>query len=1121
MLDTVLSTVCEPDENQGKDGSALNFNSPLEAGKPKMMYLNRGWSPLSGTLAGHMSVTRSNIKLLVSRSAMLTLFVTLLLIALAPLAATAQDKQADSPGKQEEVDPATKHLIGAHGLYGKGLFKLAAEEYASFLKKYPEHKDATTATYAMGICQYRLQQFEDATKTLSTALKDAKFMERAECLAVLGHCYLQLKENETALKTFDTLLANHGDSNYAEGAALNKAQVLFMLEKKTEANAAAQAFVTKYPKSGYRATGLYTLALTQHSLGKFDLGVTSLTDLLTNHKTSPYRIDASLLLGQCHEGLNQFDAAAKSYREMLAIAPPTRQPEGHYRLAVVLHNTKKHDDAITQLTTLLSKFPTSEYAAPAQMQLGKTQYDANKLSDARKSLAKVVTNDKTRANEAKYWIAQCDIAEKGYATAIKTLDQLAVAKPAMTNADEIDFFRAVCRMQLGEFADAAKAFGTFRQTYAKDERLTEAAFHHAFCLHKLEKYDDSSKMCQIVKAGESTWHFDADRLWAENLFLTAKYEEASAKYADLQTKSKSADEQLQFACRMGQCAYFSNNFEQAATLLAKVSSNPAVAKHDELQRVIFLHGDALLQTKKYAEAIGPLKLYLTINKNDEEAHFKLGLAQLRNADEDSALATFTEVSKGKTDSPWVQRSLYEYGQLTYKRKDSAKAAAALKKVVAAGAPEQLTAPSMYLLAWIDFDAKKFDDAATAFKAMAAKYPKHELAADAVFQQGVSLDQSAQAAKDTAQANAKTAQAIDVLNAYVAANKTGKHVTDARHLIGSGYAKLGKHNEAVVELGALSKTKDGRTDSVLYDLAWSQRALKANDNAVTTYRALLDEFKTSDLATASRIELAELLYEKDGFAEAAALIETALLDKKGDPATLSAGQYRLGWCHLKLKKPDLAAASFAAFAAGNPADELAPSALYQAGMAFREVGKLSDASKHFNTLVDKHPKAELASVGLLRLAETQSETGDYDKSSQSYKKFVTAYPKSEYLHLAMFGIGWSHENLKQYDEARSWYRKTIDTTNTVTAARAQFQIGETYFKQQNYEPAAKELLKVDIVYDYKEWSAKALYEAGVCFEQLKRVDDARKQYEQCVKSYGDQAAAALCKKRLAALPKSGE
>ncbi len=1083
-----------------------------------MMHLTRGWSPLRGAETGNGTIGRPWSAKVVAFSLLGVLTVSMLSASLAQ----AQNEPCDSKDNPKaEVDPATKHLIGAHGLYGRGLFKLAAGEYASFLKKYPEHKDATTATYAMGICEYRLKRFDDATKTLSTALKDAKFKERAECLAVLGHCYLQLKEHETALKTFDVLLSKHGESKFAEGAALNKAQVLYMLDKKDAANIAAQAFVDKFPKSGYRATGLYTLALTQHSLGKFQQGATSLNDLLENHKTSPYRIDATLLLGQCQEGLNQLDLAAKSYRAMLEIAPPARQPEGLYRLAVVLHNTKQHKDAITQLSTLLSKFPESEFAPPAQMQLGKTQFDANKLDDARKSLEKVVKNDETRGNEAKYWIAQCDIAEKGYATAIKALDQLASVQPAMPNADEIDFFRAVCRMQLGEHADAAKAFGAFRQKYDEDERLTEAAFHQAFCLHKLEQFDESSKLCQTVKAGDEAWHNDADRLWAENLFLTAKYEQAATKYSALQQTAPSEDDKRQFACRLGQCAYFSNQFDQAAQLLAKVSNDPAIAKHNELQRVIFLHGDALLQTKQYAQAIDPLKRYLAINKTDEEARFKLGLAQLRNEDEAGALTTFDQVAQGKTDSPWVQRSLYEYGQLTYKQKQPGKAASALKKVVASNAPQELAAPSMYLLAWIDFDAKKYDDAAAGFKAMASKYSGHELAADAVFQQGVSLEQSAQTTIKTEQANAKTQQAIDVLNAYVQANKDGKHVADARHLIGSGYARLGKHNEAVRELGALAQTKAGRTDAVLYDLAWSQRALKANDNAITTYRALLKEFQQSKLVTPSQIELAELLYEKDSFDEAAKLLEIALADPDGDPATLAAGRYRLGWCHLKLKKPGLAAAAFAAFAKNNPKDELAPSALYQAGMAFREVGKLSDAATHFSTLTAQHPKAELASVGMLRLAETQSEAGEYEKSARSYTQFVNTFPKSEYQHLGLFGIGWSLENLKRYDEARSWYVKTIEATNTVTAARAQFQIGETYFKQQNYESAAKELLKVDIVYDYKEWSAKALYEAGVCFEQLKQPDEARKQYEHCIKTYGDQAAAKLCEKRLAALPKSGE
>ena len=58
--------------------------------------------------------------------------------------------------------------------------------------------------------------------------------------------------------------------------------------------------------------------------------------------------------------------------------------------------------------------------------------------------------------------------------------------------------------------------------------------------------------------------------------------------------------------------------------------------------------------------------------------------------------------------------------------------------------------------------------------------------------------------------------------------------------------------------------------------------------------------------------------------------------------------------------------------------------------------------------------------------------------------------------------------------------------------------------------------MDIIYAYPEWSARALYEAGMAFEQLKQADQARSQYSLCVKKYKDEPPAKLCEARLKAL-----
>ena len=154
--------------------------------------------------------------------------------------------------------------------------------------------------------------------------------------------------------------------------------------------------------------------------------------------------------------------------------------------------------------------------------------------------------------------------------------------------------------------------------------------------------------------------------------------------------------------------------------------------------------------------------------------------------------------------------------------------------------------------------------------------------------------------------------------------------------------------------------------------------------------------------------------------------------------------------------------------------------------------------------------------MLKLGETQAQSADYQAAHKTYLDFLGKFPKDRFSPQAQFGVGWALENQKKYDEARQWYQKVIAASNTPTAARAQFQIGETHFAEGKLEQAAAALLAVADVYAYPEWAARATFEAGRVFEQMKQPDQARKQYEQVVQKYKDAPEAALARKRLNAM-----
>jgi TolA-binding protein len=1019
----------------------------------------------------------------------------------------ASAQTADPPQQQEQqVDPATKKLLAANGLYSRGLYKLAVAEYGDFLNQYPQHAQATAARYALAICDYRLKDYAPAVEQLHRVLDDSKFDQRDEALAVLGHCELQQNHLDQAVDAFDQLLKQFGSSKHAELATLNRAQALYLQKKYADAARGCDDYLSRYPSGASRADALYFLSLSQRAQNQNTAAVATLTQLTEKFPQSPHQVDALLLTGQAQESLGKLDAAIDAYTHMLAVAPETRKPDALYSLGIALYKAGKFDFATRQLSTLLSDYPNNQFVKPARLQLGLCELAAGNTGPARGTLEQVLRDDPDRSADAQYGLAQCDIADKQYQQASDRLDRLIGSSPQPANISQIVLDHAICQMELGKFQNAADELQKLRDQYKDSSQVPEATYRQAFCLHKLGKYAESHALCQqaaTLKTADLAGSIA--ELDAENLFLLAKYPEAKKQFADLADSAKDDSRKLRFVFRQGQCDYFAASYPAAAKTFASIASDPKVESDPELRQTLLLLGDSLLQQGKYADAAEPLRRYADLPGADRpQAQYKLGAAQLHANQTDGARQSFARAAEGPSDSPWVQRAWFEQGQIDLKNKKFDQASESFKRVLAVNAPPEVAAPAEYQLGWSEFGAKRFTQAAEAWKGMAAKYPADKLAADASYQQGLALREAKQ-----------LSQAVEVLEGYASAHPEGEHAVKARQVAAACLKELGKNEQSEQVLESLaSQAKGDGADSVLYDLAWAQRDAKQFSAAEGTYRRLLSDYSQSKLAPAARTELAELLYNDKRYDDASKLLEQVVRDKAAEPKIVAMANYRIGWCYQELKQPAKAAAAFSAFSQHpDGPDEMRGSALVQAGLSYAQDQHFDKAEQALAQMLQKYPSQKDAPVAMLKLGEVQAEQQNYDGSERTYREFLDKYPKNEFDYRAQFGIAWALENRKQFEEARQAYQKVIGATNGPTAARAQFQIGETYLAEGKFGKAVPALLAVDDVYKYPDWSARALFEAGRAFEQLKQPEQAKKQYGDILNKYKDAPEADMARERL--------
>ena len=115
-----------------------------------------------------------------------------------------------------------------------------------------------------------------------------------------------------------------------------------------------------------------------------------------------------------------------------------------------------------------------------------------------------------------------------------------------------------------------------------------------------------------------------------------------------------------------------------------------------------------------------------------------------------------------------------------------------------------------------------------------------------------------------------------------------------------------------------------------------------------------------------------------------------------------------------------------------------------------------------------------------LAEQQKWEDAYELASGIEERFPDFGKKYE----ADYVLGLCRSKQGKPTEALQHYERVIRSPEggrTETAAKAQWMIGEAYAAQCEFEQALKAYYRVESLYNYPQWQAAALVQAGKCHE----------------------------------------
>ncbi len=233
-----------------------------------------------------------------------------------------------------------------------------------------------------------------------------------------------------------------------------------------------------------------------------------------------------------------------------------------------------------------------------------------------------------------------------------------------------------------------------------------------------------------------------------------------------------------------------------------------------------------------------------------------------------------------------------------------------------------------------------------------------------------------------------------------------------------------------------------------------------------------------------------------------------------------------------------------FAEVPPADEL-----YGQGLKTLEGGRIlgvvpvvdySGAIESFQTIIDKYPYSEYAVKAELRIADAYFSDKRYDEALSYYRDFADLHPQHEKVPYTILRSALCHyEQIRSVNRDQTSTRDALDYLNQLVRshpfapetregeallrelrgrlARNVMETGDFYLGRDEYQAAAQRYRDLLDIYPGLGLDAEALYKLAVCYENMKRRDEALRLYRVIVENYrntriADDAAGRIAARR---------
>ena len=839
------------------------------------------------------------------------------------------------------------------------------------------------------------------------------------------------------------------------------AEGLFIQKDYESAIEEYDAYLKSYPAGDKVATARYRRAECYFRMGKEKEAAAEYTAALAAHGKASDADLGQYNLGRCHMALKDYAKAVAAFRAAAASTRQDIREEAGVGLGECLLQLKQYAAAIEHCVAFLEQYPESKYRADVLFSLGWARVEHKQPAAAVAPLRELIDKHADYADRSKAVLLLGDAltATEAYADAEAVLTPL--TKDADAGADAL-LRLAWTRYSAGRHADAASTFLSYADTYKESGMAPSALYNAAIAYYESKAYAPACEvLARLLKQHGNSGEALNGRFWL------GMAQSELGRHADT-----------------------------IATLEPLLRSKELA--QDLRATALYTYAQSLSSVKRGKDAVQWFRVLiqeLPDSKSAMDARYALGVELARLDDVQAAVNALQECLQKEPEAELGTRVRFALGEYLYRlgKLDEAK-----KHLAGLLAGDNTDPRVMYRLGWIAFDRKDFDQAMKAFSQLAVR--ESNFKSEASYMVGRAHEE-----------NNRTKEAIAAYESHLAVGAKDEFIEKSYYRLGllyepakavshlKGYAtkfpqgafraevavKLAEHQfdlGAVDEAlgtyrGALSaKPSKALTATIRYGLGWCYFKQEKLDEADSEFATLGDVPGVSEMAADAILQRGEIAYQKKDYARAAAFFEKLVKDssERGERAI-----YMTAWCRHHAGAIEVAAKHFEDVTKRFPDGRYALDASMRLAQHHLDRGEAAQADAVLRARVDRDGDNASEDL-LLQHAEALTELGKWDELIVVCERIEKRYPDSPRRFLVSFRTGLARKELGMFEAARTHFQDTMRRTDTVEAARAQFNIATTYYSEKKYLDAAKQFLRVELLYDYEELSAKALYYAVESF-----------------------------------------